>query len=97
MPPWESKFWIGLHRKHGPTFVWTDGNEFFDNPGHFAKPSNFTMWCSGYPIARGDCVYMQQHNGTELCWFNADCDNDENYICERKPCDTDNYCSFDDK
>ncbi|VDK63652.1 unnamed protein product [Cylicostephanus goldi] len=87
MPPWESKFWIGLERNSYGAFAWPDGEEV---------RNTFNMWPAGYPKAQGDCVYMTRTDG-RLVWHNANCDSDENYACERRPCDTDNYCLVDDE
>ncbi|KAK6023348.1 hypothetical protein OSTOST_10869 [Ostertagia ostertagi] len=57
------------------------------------KPAGFTNWAPGQPnYEAGHCAYMQVFSGSESAWYTDDCDNDHNYICQAKPCDSTNYC-----
>uniref|UniRef100_A0A1I7X255 C-type lectin domain-containing protein n=1 Tax=Heterorhabditis bacteriophora TaxID=37862 RepID=A0A1I7X255_HETBA len=85
--PSKTKFWIGLTQNYYGIYTWPDGSRLLD----------YSMWAPGYPrYGQGDCVYMYQYSGFQFGWFNDDCNNDWNYICQAHPCDTDHYCELVD-
>ncbi|CAJ0597180.1 unnamed protein product [Cylicocyclus nassatus] len=88
MFPSKTKFWIGLKNVDG-YYQWADGT--------CLQNSDFQMWAPGYPnINAGDCVYTYQYSGFSSGWFNDDCSDDQNYVCQSVPCSADNYCATRD-
>ncbi|XGW14877.1 hypothetical protein V3C99_000841 [Haemonchus contortus] len=84
--PSKTKFWIGLQRDNGGRWYWPDGT--------YLQSNDYQMWAPGYPsAAAGDCVYMYQYSGFSFGWFNDDCYDDYEYVCQTVPCCADNYCS----
>lgn len=82
--PSKTKFWIGLTNVNG-VYQWADGS--------ILQTSDYQMWAPGYPnLATGNCVYMYQYSGFSFGWFNDDCGDDWNYVCQSAPCNTDTYC-----
>ncbi|XGW14850.1 hypothetical protein V3C99_000823 [Haemonchus contortus] len=78
----KTKFWLGLEYD-GSQWTW---------PGGYS--AGYTNWGPGQPdYSKGDCAYMQQYSGFSSGWFSDDCNNDHNYICQTKPCDSTNYCA----
>ncbi|KAL6725252.1 hypothetical protein Aduo_007317 [Ancylostoma duodenale] len=83
--PSKTKYWIGLKLING-VYQWPDGTTLQSN--------NYQMWAPGYPNSgAGECVYMYQYSGFSSGWFNDDCGDDQNYVCQNVPCSADNYCS----
>ncbi|CAJ0597184.1 unnamed protein product [Cylicocyclus nassatus] len=90
MFPSKTKFWIGLkYLAATGLYQWSDGTYLWS--------SDFQMWAPGYPNANaGYCVYMYQYTGFSYGWFNDECSDDQNYICQTVPCSADNYCATRD-
>ncbi|CAJ0597181.1 unnamed protein product [Cylicocyclus nassatus] len=88
--PSKTKFWIGLkYLAATGLYQWSDGT--------YLSSSDFQMWAPGYPNANaGYCVYMYQYTGFSYGWFNDECSDDQNYICQSVPCSADNYCATRD-
>ncbi|VDO28235.1 unnamed protein product [Haemonchus placei] len=78
----KTKFWLGLEYD-GSQWAWSGGYS-----------TGYTNWGPGQPdYSKGDCAYMQQYSGFSSGWFSDDCNNDHNYICQTRPCDSTNYCA----
>ncbi|VDL73767.1 unnamed protein product [Nippostrongylus brasiliensis] len=88
--PSKTKFWIGLKfDTAGNAYQWADGT--------YLSSSDFQMWAPGYPFAAsGYCVYQYQYQGFSSGWFNDDCGDDWQYVCQSTPCSADNYCATRD-
>ncbi|ETN83797.1 lectin C-type domain protein [Necator americanus] len=87
--PSKTKFWIGLKYYYNGQYQWADGTMLYS--------SDYQMWAPGYPnLSAGQCVYMYQYSGFSSGWFNDDCGDDQNYVCQSVPCSANNYCSTRD-